>query len=239
MSLLDELTWNKIPPQFDNSTALQLYFKTSYHYCSDRNPDHIAKASYELLKALYYLLPTDDYPVIKTGISDTLNTTIDLSFYSKVTSMEYPAQYQYFDKLNTASLLHACPEHSDKKMCHHIYMTIAISILRLRPECDFSKAFKKLISIYNESGIKNHDFIYQLVTTHDELYYDMLENIIPVNGISLTIHDQLLMHNPDSIPFKIHSSYSFSNESDDLLISQEEFNDNMEQLSDLILSGIL
>lgn len=239
MSIYDELTWNVIPPQFNNCPALEIFFNTSSGLCSDRNATAKAKPSYELLKALYYLLPTDDYPIIKTGMSDnTLNTTIDLTFKSNSSDDTYLAQYIHIKKASHAFFVHACPDHSSSHMCYHFYMSMAVSLLQIKPVCAFSMAFTKLLSIYNENNDMNNDvFLKQLVTTHDELYYDMVTNIIQV-------HDELRLYVsrpklvPDSISFQIHPNTPFSKRNN-LLTFHEDFNTNMEQLSDLIIAGIL
>lgn len=239
MSLLYTLTWNKYPTELDKYSKLQYFFENEPDLCSDRNTIHQANPSKSLLKALYYLLPTIDHSIEK---SETIyhENGIELHFTSASTTDSYIAQYFFSGVDGTAYLCHECPGHSGKNLCYHSCMTIAVAMLLYAPECAFSKAYAKLISIFKEKGtLDNEDVLRQLIRTHDELYFDILHNTIPVVN-DLMIEDSIRPSHINNTPFEIMSLVDIILKNIvEIDVSTEKFNDNMEHLSDLIVSGFL
>jgi hypothetical protein len=239
MSLLHTLAWNKYPTEFDGYPKLQYLFENEPELCSNRNTIHQANPSKSLLKALYYLLPTIDCSIEESKTIYHENG-IELQFSSASSSDSYIAQYFFSGVNDTAYLCHECPGHSGENLCYHSCMTIAVAMLLYTPECAFSQAYAKLVSIFRlKRTLNDDDVLRQLIRTHDELYFDMLHDTIPVvNG--LMIEDSIRPSHINNISFEIMSLIdNILKNIVEITISPDEFNDSMEQLSDLIIAGIL
>jgi hypothetical protein len=239
MSLLHTLAWSKYPTELDRYPRLQYLFENEPELCSDRNTINQANPSKSLLKALYYLLPTIDCSIEESKTIYHENG-IELQFSSASSSDSYIAQYFFSGVNDTAYLCHECPGHSGKNLCYHSCMTIVVAMLLYAPECAFSQAYAKLVSMFRKTGTLDDDEVLrQLIRTHDELYFDMLHDTIPVvNG--LMIEDSVRSSHINNISFEIMSLIdNVLGNIVEIELSTEEFNDSMEQLSDLIISGFL
>lgn len=195
MSFKHTLGWNNYPDELDTS-ALRRAFDNSDKtgVFSSRNTIKKANPSKSLLKSIFHLLPGS-----KSNIQDvTLHTSPDAStlqvIFSSSSSINtsYCTQYEYADYSLTAELIHKCPGFSGHNLCYHSVITIAIALLHFKPDSEFSKSFKELVTYINQNGSDfKHDpiLIKNLIITHDELYFDIIGDIVPSTEDSLTLNN--------------------------------------------------
>jgi len=173
----NELSFSHLQNLFEESGETGLY--------SDRNTIKKANPSRGLLKALYYLLPHNDCflkeaRIIDNSLADTI--TIQSVMSSKSSTDTYTLHYTFSEE-DCSLLKHSCAGYKGKNLCYHASAAIAIALLHLKPNCHFSLEFKKMVKYFQETAnndIQNPVFLKQLILVHDELYFEMLHNTIPV-----------------------------------------------------------
>ena len=244
MSLTHTLGWSNYPDEFNNTNIQKAFINsTTNKIYSSRNTTKTANPSKGLLKALYYILPTGNSIVdniYDLSVPGTRTTHLQFEMSSSSGGPNYLPHYIYNEKNDTAELIHKCPGFQGKNLCYHANICLAVALLYIKPESCFSTEFNKLCNIIRSTpaGINpltNMEFANQLVLTHDELYCDMRDNILPVNqGLELTVHDPSIRRT-DGILIDI-----FNLKTSSLSLPTEmpaNFKENMNQLRNLILNS--
>lgn len=183
MGLLHTLNWNNYPNELDLPKLRALFDNSSWiGLCSTRNTINQANPSSGLLKALYYLLSPNECFLKEARameISSHDETIIQTIMSSSSGTNDYTLQYHY-SKYDKSNLIHSCSGFKGNNLCYHASAMIAVALLYLEPDCPFSIEFRKLESMVKEKGFQDDECLHQLVITHEELYFDMNHNTIPV-----------------------------------------------------------
>lgn len=156
MSIKHTLAWNKYPDELDTSAIRQAFDvsdKTGTY--SSRNTIRKANPSKGLLKAIYHLLPglKSNIQNITIHIKPDASTLQVIFSSSSSTNTTYCTQYEYADYSQTAELIHKCPGFSGNNLCYHSVITITIALLHFKPDSEFSKSFKELVTHVNYSTL--------------------------------------------------------------------------------------
>lgn len=186
---MKHLKWNQTPDVLKTDVFSQLIRWDSPKLMSNRNKSGFVKPSYTILKALYYMLPSDDCKISSAGLTqnDEIQFTADSlsSGGSHLIRMKMDIQNQ------TGYIYHNCQAQRKGPMhCYHTIMGLALANLYYRPQSEFSKTFNELIPKVKskKSNLANeNDICSLLITAQDELYFDLKDNIIPFHENALDI----------------------------------------------------
>lgn len=195
MSFKHTLAWNKYPDELDTSALRQAFDasgKTGTY--SNRNTIKQANPSKSLLKAIYHLLPGSKSNILNITVDTKPDaSTLQIIFFSSSSiNTSYCTQYEYADYSHTAELIHKCPGFSGHNLCYHSVITIAIALLHFKPDSEFSKSFRELVTHINQHGtnlVSDNFLIEKIIRTHDELYFDIIGDIVPSTEDSLTLNN--------------------------------------------------
>lgn len=242
MSIKHTLAWNKYPDELDTSALRQAFDasgKTGTY--SNRNTIKQANPSKSLLKAIYHLLPGSKSNILNITVDTKPDaSTLQIVFSSSSSiNTKYCSQYEYADYSQTAELIHKCPGFSGHNLCYHSVITIAIALLHFKPDSDFSKSFKELVIHINQHGsdFKNDPILIKnLIITHDELYFDIIGDLVPSNEDTLTLNNSepsLLTGGQFIDIHNIKGTFTLPR----ITISEDEFHTSITSLEEYILNS--
>lgn len=132
-----------------------------------------------------------------------------------------------------------CPGFSGNNLCYHSVITIAIALLHFKPDSEFSKSFMELVKYINQHGSEfKHDpiLIKNLIITHDELYFDIIEDLVPSTEDTLTINNSepFLLTGGQFIDIhNIKGTFTLPR----ITISEDEFHTSITSLEEYILNS--